>query len=77
MVNALILYTKRLILRHWEETDAESLYKYAKDPDVGPNAGWPAHKSIEESKEVIHNKSLAHIKIRSRTEIKEKRRVIC
>lgn len=28
--------TERLILRPWKETDAESLYEYAKDPAVGP-----------------------------------------
>lgn len=36
------LKTERLILRPWEETDAESLYEYAKDTAVGPVAGWPA-----------------------------------
>ncbi len=49
------LGTERLILRHWEESDAENLYEYAKDPDVGPIAGWPAHQSIEESLDVIKN----------------------
>ena len=49
------LQTERLTLRRWEETDAESLYEYASDPDVGPIAGWPPHKSIEESREVIRN----------------------
>ena len=48
-----MLETERLILRRWEDSDAESLFEYAKDPDVGPIAGWPAHKSIEESREVI------------------------
>lgn len=47
--------TERLILRPWKETDAESLFKYAKDPDVGPIAGWPTHKSIDESRDVIKN----------------------
>lgn len=47
--------TERLILRPWKETDAESLYQYAKDPAVGPIAGWPNHKSLEESREVIQN----------------------
>ena len=47
--------TERLILRKWAETDAESLYEYAKDPDVGPIAGWPPHTSVEESREVIKN----------------------
>jgi len=28
----MILETERLILRPWEETDAEECYKYAKDP---------------------------------------------
>ena len=28
------LETSRLILRPWRESDAESLYKYAKDPAI-------------------------------------------
>lgn len=51
----MILETERLILRYWKEEDAESLYKYAKDPAVGPIAGWPAHTSVEYSREVIRN----------------------
>ena len=47
--------TKRLVLRKWTEADAESLYEYAKDPEVGPIAGWPPHKSVEESLDVIRN----------------------
>lgn len=49
----MILQTERLTLRRWEESDAESLFEYAKDPDVGPIAGWPPHKSVEESLSVI------------------------
>lgn len=45
--------TDRIELRYWEESDADALYKYASDPDVGPRAGWPPHKSIEESLEII------------------------
>lgn len=51
----MILYTERLILRPWTAEDADSLYEYAKDPDIGPIAGWPAHKSVEESLDVIKN----------------------
>ena len=51
----MILETERLILRRWEERDAEDLYKYASDPAVGPIAGWPAHQSLDESREVIKN----------------------
>ncbi len=49
------LKTERLILRRWEDGDAEDLYKYASNPDVGPIAGWPPHQSIEESRDVIRN----------------------
>ena len=51
----MILTTERLVLRPWKETDAESLYEYAKDPDIGPSAGWPVHQNIAESREVIKN----------------------
>lgn len=51
----MILKTDRLILRPWEETDADSLYEYAKNPNVGPIAGWPSHKNVEESLAVIRN----------------------
>ena len=51
----MILETERLILRPWEEADAEECYRYAKDPRVGPIAGWPAHRSVEESRDVIRN----------------------
>lgn len=45
--------TERILLRPWRESDAETLYKYASDPEVGPRAGWPPHKSVEESREII------------------------
>ena len=48
-----ILETERLILRPWTEDDAEELYKYASDPDVGPAAGWPPHTSVENSRDII------------------------
>ena len=47
------IITNRLILRKWAISDSKSMYKYAKDPSVGPIAGWPAHKSMDESKKVI------------------------
>ena len=51
----MVLETERLILRPWEETDAEECYRCAKDPRVGPIAGWPVHTSVENSREVIRN----------------------
>ena len=47
--------TERLILRPWCEDDAESLYSFAKNPAVGPIAGWPPHTSVENSREIIRN----------------------
>ena len=48
-----MMETERLLLRYWHDSDAETLFKYASDPDMGPRAGWPPHKSVEESLEVI------------------------
>ncbi|MDR1756368.1 MAG: GNAT family N-acetyltransferase [Culturomica sp.] len=45
--------TERLILRAWQESDAESLYRYARDPRIGPIAGWPPHTSVGNSREII------------------------
>ena len=49
----MILETKRLILRPWCEDDAEDLYTYASDPEVGPPAGWQPHTSVENSRGII------------------------
>lgn len=49
-----VLETNRLILRPWEERDAEELYEYAKNPKIGPRAGWKPHSSVEESLDIIH-----------------------
>ncbi|MBR4910067.1 MAG: GNAT family N-acetyltransferase [Clostridia bacterium] len=51
----MIFETGRLILRPWQETDAEDLYKYASSPEVGPEAGWPVHKSVQNSRAIIKN----------------------
>lgn len=45
--------TDRILLRPWREEDAEALFRYASDPDVGPRAGWSPHKSVGESLQVI------------------------
>lgn len=49
--------TDRLIIVPWENTtrDAEALYNWAKNPNVGPKAGWKPHESIEESMNIIKN----------------------
>ena len=49
-MNAMTLQTERLLLRRWEDGDAERLCEYASDPDVGPRTGWPPHRDIEKSR---------------------------
>ncbi len=47
------LETERLILSTWKKKDAADLYDYAKNPNVGPHAGWKPHADIKESKQII------------------------
>ena len=49
------LETERLILRYWRESDAKDLFREAKDPRIGPMAGWPPHASEKESLDIIKN----------------------
>jgi len=46
--------TERLILRSWTPTDLHDFYEYAKNPNVGPKAGWSPHQSKEESKQILN-----------------------
>lgn len=54
-MNGKRIETERLILRRWMDEDAPAMYELAKDPDVGPIAGWPPHKNAEESLYIIRN----------------------
>ena len=49
----MVFETERLLLRPWAPEDAASCYEYAKDPRVGPIAGWPVHTSVGNSGEII------------------------
>lgn len=48
------LYTERLTLRPFREEDAEALFALCREPELGRNAGWKPHESLEESREVLH-----------------------
>ena len=50
-----MIETERLVLRAWEDTDAAALFALASDPEIGPRAGWPQHKSEAESLETIRD----------------------
>lgn len=43
----------RLLMRLCRLEDAEDIFEYAKDPDVGPNAGWTPHGSVEDTREIL------------------------
>jgi RimJ/RimL family protein N-acetyltransferase len=47
------LVTERLELRHWRVEDAQDLYQAARNPHIGPMAGWNPHQSVQESEEII------------------------
>lgn len=49
------LRTERLVLRPWREADAEGLFELARNPNIGPVAGWPVHTSVEESRQIIRD----------------------
>lgn len=42
-----------ITLRHWQESDAKYLYHFAKNPKIGPIAGWPPHQSVDDSLNII------------------------
>ena len=50
-----VLETERLILGNWSLRDAPALFAYAKDPEVGPNAGWAPHRNVMESISIIRS----------------------
>lgn len=50
-----VIKTKRLLLRSWDKEDADDLFEYAKNPQVGPRAGWKPHDNREESKKIIES----------------------
>lgn len=44
-----------MLLRNFKKSDAPAVYMYAKNPKVGPRAGWPIHTSVEDSEMIIQN----------------------
>ncbi len=51
------LEADRLYLRPWKKnkSDAKELYRYGKDPKIGPSAGWAVHRDVAYSMEIIRN----------------------
>lgn len=50
-----IITTERLYLSPFKESDAVDFYDYAKNPNVGPIAGWAPHKSVEDTLNIMNS----------------------
>jgi [ribosomal protein S5]-alanine N-acetyltransferase len=48
------LQTERLVLRMFTLEDTADLYAYARNPIVGQMAGWTPHRSMEDSRQIVH-----------------------
>jgi putative acetyltransferase len=49
----MVFQTDRLSLRPIRLSDAPSMFEYAKNPNVGPKAGWSPHTSVHETELII------------------------
>ncbi len=49
------LETERLLIRPFQEEDAEAFFACCQNPNLGNNAGWAPHKTLEESREILLN----------------------
>lgn len=47
------IVTQRLLLRPILQSDDHDIYTYSKGANVGPNAGWKPHESIEETRKIM------------------------
>ena len=53
MPERVVLETARTILRPFQITDAAELYDFSRDRRVADAAGWPPHRSVEDSQKII------------------------
>ncbi len=49
------LTTERLTLRRWKESDLDDFYLRARNPNIGPNAGWQPHADKTQSLEILRS----------------------
>lgn len=48
-----MIESERLLIRPVSMADLDDMFEYAKDEETGPRAGWPPHKTKEDSKKII------------------------
>ena len=49
------LETSRCIMRPFEPSDLQDFFEYAKRPNIGPNAGWPPHNNLDETRKILES----------------------
>ncbi len=54
-IHSVTLDTERLLLRPFKEKDAEAFFTCCQNPNLGNNAGWPPHRTLEESRRILHS----------------------
>lgn len=47
--------TNRLLLRSFTEEDRNDVFEYCSQEDVGEKAGWPAHKSADDTAQALED----------------------
>lgn len=52
-VREIRLETSRLLIRPWQEADLQDFHDYARTPGLGEMAGWPHHKNLEETRNIL------------------------
>jgi putative acetyltransferase len=45
--------TERLILRPVTENDTEAIFEYSRNGNIGLNAGWKPHESMDDTREIM------------------------
>ncbi len=49
-----MIETEKILLRHVSIDDVDDIFEYASDKDTGPMAGWPPHKTIDDTKKIMN-----------------------
>lgn len=50
-----VFESERFLMRRWEMSDAENLYRLACDGRVSSNGNWPRHESVDMSRAVLRD----------------------
>jgi len=54
-ISNVVLHTKRLVLRPFEQSDLDDFFEYASVDGVGQMAGWKPHENKAESQKILDN----------------------